>query len=204
MGWFWDFWHWWTTARVASAAAVSGAGVAVVTGTTAIRSLRHSKAATQRTTRPMMVATLRLSGAATAMLVVSNVGKSFARNVQVSFDPPLPTHDQSPDGQGSVIRFVRHRYSKPIGVWPPGYTVRNEFYVLGDERDEAGFRKNIDGIPIETEIVFEYQDDDGNKYYERIPLDPTLLQGETWSVDKRNVGGEETILRDGSPWLAED
>lgn len=151
-----------------------------------------------------MVATLRLSGAATAMLVVSNVGKSFARNVQVSFDPPLPTHDQSPDGQGSVIRFVRHRYSKPIGVWPPGYTVRNEFYVLGDERDEAGFRKNIDGIPIETEIVFEYQDDDGNKYYERIPLDPTLLQGETWSVDKRNVGGEETILRDGSPWLAED
>lgn len=199
-----DFWHWWTTARVGAAAAGVGGTVALVTGSTAVRALRHNREATQRSTRPMMAATLRPSGSDTAALAVTNAGQSFARNVKVSFDPPLPTHDNTEDGDRSVIPFVRHRYSKPVGVWTPGYTARNEFYVLSDERDDTGFKTNVDGISHDTVIVFEYEDDDGNHYSDRIPLDPTLLQGETWSVERRHRNGEETVLRDGSPWLADD
>lgn len=178
--------------------------MALVTGGTAARTLQHNRKATQRSTRPMMAANLFPTGTGIAALAVTNAGQSFARNVKVSFDPPLPTHTETPDGQGSVIPFVRHRYSKPIRVWTPGYTARSEFYVLSDERDEAGFRTNADGISHDTEIVFEYADDDGNRYVDRIPLDPTLLQGETWSVDKRYRNGEETVLRDGAPWLTDD
>jgi hypothetical protein len=204
MAWLIDFWHWWTTARVAAAAAGVGGTMAVVTGSTAVRTLRHNREAMQRSTRPMMTATLRPSGSDTAALAVTNAGQSFARNVSVSFDPPLPIHDHTADGDRSVIPFVRHRYSKPVAVWTPGYTARNEFYVLSDERDEAGFRTNVDGISHDTVIVFDYTDDDGNRYSDRLPLDPTLIQGETWSVTRRNRNGEETILHDGSPWLADD
>ncbi len=178
--------------------------MALVTGSTAVRALRHNRKATQRSTRPMMSAALRPSGSDTAMLAVTNAGQSFARNVKVSFDPPLPTRDHTENGDRSVIPFVRHRYSKPIEVWTPGYTARNEFDVLGDERDETGFRTNEDGIPHDTVIVFEYADDDGNRYSDRVSLDPTLIQGETWSVTRRNRSGEETILHDGSPWLTDD
>lgn len=72
--------------------------------------------------------------------------------------------------------------------------------IIGDERDDQGRPVNEDGIPRETEIVFEYQDDDGNHYSDRMPLDPTLIEGETWTVHKRNRGGAETTLHDGSPW----
>lgn len=127
MDWFYDFWHWWTAARVASAAAVSGAGMAAITGTTAIRTLRHNRRATQRTTRPMMVGTLKPSGKTSAMLEVTNTGPSIARNVTVSFDPPLPEHDMTAQGEPSVIPFVRSRYSRPIAAWAPQYTTRSMF-----------------------------------------------------------------------------
>ncbi|MGW5725468.1 hypothetical protein [Nocardia beijingensis] len=38
-------------------------------------------------------------------------------------------------------------------------------------------------------------------YSDRIALDPTLLEGETWSVRERYKGGEETILSDDAPWV---
>ncbi|MGW0037505.1 hypothetical protein [Gordonia sp. NPDC003376] len=177
--------------------------MAVITGTTAVKSLRHNRDATMRTKRPMMVAVLSPTGKMSAGLVVSNAGPSIARDVKVSFDPPLPTHDTTDDGQQSIIPFVRNRYSKSIAAWAPGYVARNAFLILGDEKDEQGRPTNVDGIPRETDIVFEYQDDDGNLYADRMSLDPTLIEGETWSVNKRNRGGEETILHDGSPWLNE-
>ncbi|MGW5388298.1 hypothetical protein [Nocardia sp. NPDC003963] len=200
--WISDFFHWWTTARVASAAAVGGVGMAAVTGTTAVRTLRHSRRATQRTTRPMMIASLQPSGTKVAGLTVSNAGPSIARNVSVSFDPPLPEHEKTSEGETSILPWIRRRYSKPIPAWAPGYTARNSFLIVGDQRDEHGRAVNIDGISRDTEIIFEYQDDDGNCYSDRFSLDPTLLEGETWSVSKRISGGKETILHDGSPSLA--
>jgi hypothetical protein len=125
--WFFDFLHWWTTARVASAAAIGGVGIAAITGTTAVRTFRHSRRATQRTTRPMMIASLQPSGSKLAALVVSNAGPSIARNVRVSFDPPLPEHEKTSGGEPSILPWVRRRYSKSISAWAPGYTARNTF-----------------------------------------------------------------------------
>ncbi|KAA8884267.1 hypothetical protein F3087_34145 [Nocardia colli] len=201
MGWFFDFWHWWTTARVASAAAAAGGVMAVVTGSTAVRSLRHNRKATHRATRPMMVATLKPTSAMSAGLEIANVGQSIARVVEVTFDPPLPTHEQTPDGENSIIPLVRRRFSTPIDAWAPGYIARSEFLVLGNEQDEQGRHMNIDGIPRETAVLFTYVDDDGNAYTDRMSLDPTLIEGETWSVQNRSKGGDHTTLHDGAPWL---
>jgi hypothetical protein len=74
--------------------------------------------------------------------------------------------------------------------------------IVGAERDEHGRPVNVEGVSRETEVVLEYQDDDGNRYSDRFPLNPTLLEGETWSVSKRHSGDKETVLHDGSPWLA--
>lgn len=201
MGWFWDFWHWWTTARIAATAAAAGGGMAVVTGTTAVRSLRHNRRATERTTRPMMIAVLRPTGKLSAALEVTNVGPSIARNVEVSFDPPLPAHDETPDGEPSLLVFVRHRFAQPVAAWAPGYVARSQFLVLTGNRDEEGRPINEDGIPRSQFIVFAYADDYGNEYSDRISLDPTLIEGENWTVTKRVRGGEESVVHDDSPWL---
>ncbi|AFR48575.1 hypothetical protein [Gordonia sp. KTR9] len=201
MGWFWDFWHWWTTARVAATAAAAAGTMAVVTGTTAVRSLRHGRQAAQRTTRPIMVASLKPSGTMSAGLEVSNVGPSMARNVDVTFDPPLPTHDTTPEGEPSLLVFVRHRFSRPVGAWPPGYVARSQFLILTGEKDDDGQPVNEDGIPRDQSIVFNYADDDGNAYNDRISLDPTLIEGENWTVTKRHRNGQEILIHDGAPWI---
>ncbi|MGW0251159.1 hypothetical protein ACWDYH_31475 [Nocardia goodfellowii] len=196
---FWrDFWPWWTTARASATAAVVAAGMAILTGTFAIRTFRHNRKATQRTTRPMMIGTLKMTGEGSSGIEVTNVGPSIARDVQVTFDPPLPTHEKTKDGLNSMLPWIRRRFAKPVGAWAPGYTVRSEFVSIAKDRkvDEDGISLNSDGVLRETVIVFRYRDDDGNKYSDQMSLDPMLLQGETWSEVTR--GGK--IVHDAAPY----
>ncbi|MFJ1459327.1 hypothetical protein [Nocardia sp. N2S4-5] len=148
----------------------------------------------------MMVATLKPTGPGTAGLEVTNAGPSIARKVKVTFDPALPEHEHAEDGQESLIPYVRRRFAEPIDAWAPGYTTRSEFIRRGRNRDDQSLRTNVDGIPRQTTIVFDYEDDDGNSYTDRMSLDPTLVEGETWSVYKRTKGSQETVVRDGAPW----
>lgn len=201
MEWFAEFWHWWTTGRIATTAAAIGAGSAVYGTRTAVRTLRHNRRATQQSTRPMMVATLRATGDRSAGIEVTNAGKSIARNVVVTFDPPLPTHEHTPDGQLSMLTFIRRRYSKPVDTWVPGTIARSEFLTIVGGPDEQGRLVNADGIPRDTWIVFAYEDDNGTTYTDRISLDPTLLEGETWSEHIRRSEGQETVLSDAAPWV---
>ncbi len=149
----------------------------------------------------MMVATLKPTGKMTAGISITNAGQSIARNVAVTFDPPLPTHERSSDGENSIIPLLRRRFAKSIGAWAPGHTVHSELLISDGTRDDEGQLLNVDGIPRETTIVFVYEDDDANSYTEKMSLDPTLLEGETWSVHKNNKGGKEAVTHDGSPWL---
>ncbi len=151
----------------------------------------------------MMVGSLRFTGRMKAGLVVTNAGKSIARKVRVTFDPPLPTHTTTADGQESVLKYVRDRYAQPVDAWLPEFAARNEFILLTGKKDAHGHLENVDGISRDSAICFQYEDDDGNEYVDRMSLGIPLIEGETWSVDKRDRGGVETVLRDGAPWLGD-
>lgn len=69
-----DFWGWWNAARIGALCAVVTTVAAIFAGKAAVGTLKQSKEATQRATRPMMAGYLRISGKMTAALVVTNVG----------------------------------------------------------------------------------------------------------------------------------
>lgn len=148
-----------------------------------------------------MVARLEHTGATESALVIENVGPSIARNVEVEFEPPLPTHETTPDGQDSLLPFVVNRYAKTILAWPPGQQMRNTFYILSDERDDEDRPMNVDNISRDTCVLFKYEDDAGELYSDRFSLDPTLYEGETWSHRVRRRNGEIVAEYDGAPWL---
>lgn len=103
-------------------------------------------------------------------------------------------------GKKSLVPYVRRRFAEPIDAWVPGYTTRSVFIRRGKNCDDQGRPTNVDGISRQTIIVFDYEDDDGNSYTDRMSLDPTLIEGETWSLHKRTKGGQETVVHDGAPW----
>jgi hypothetical protein len=201
MDWLGAFWDWWTTSRVTATAAGVGAVVGSITARVGIGTLRHNRKSLQQTTRPMMLAKLVPSGKIQSTLVVENVGPSIARNVRVSFDPPLPTSDTARDGDKSMVPFVNRRFAQVVTAWPPGQVTRNVFHILDGKRDDEGRPTNIDGIPRSTSVKFEYADDTGQTYVDKFSLDPTLIEGETWSHHKHTKNGELVDELDDAPWL---
>src|SRR5450830_287225 len=116
--WIGDFWSWWTVARVGAAAGVLGATAAIAGATSGIRTLRQNRKDSKARSRPMVAAELRdvKYSEATQILIIRNYGPSIARNVRVSFDPPLPDPE---DPSTSVTPFLKNRYSKVIQVLTP-------------------------------------------------------------------------------------
>ncbi|NLU81628.1 hypothetical protein [Rhodococcus sp. HNM0569] len=108
-----DLWGWFTASRVASGAAVLAAGAAIQT-------FRRARRDSQSRSRPMVGAELRPVPYANGMaeLVVRNYGPSVARDVCVTFEPPL-------GDANNMLSFIVRRYSDPIPTLMPGAELNN-------------------------------------------------------------------------------
>ena len=198
---FMDFVHWWTVGRASATAAVAAGCAAVTSASFAVRAFRANQRAVQRTHRPVVCAHLELIGQGTIGIVFRNVSNAVARDVEVAFDPPLPPTKNSTNGMPSLIPYLEKRFTHPIGTWAPGQTLRGTYWLKDDDNtDDSGQSQSIDRLSRDTEAVINYADDDGNQYTERYSLDPTPVEGETWSVHKKIRKGETEILSDGAPW----
>lgn len=110
---------------------VSTVGVVVASFAAGVglRQLHHLRTDSRERNRPMMAAELRKApytpGA--QLLVIRNYGVSIARNVTVSFDPPVP---EPPPEQAarSVTPLLIRRYAEPIPVITPGMELSNIWY----------------------------------------------------------------------------
>ena len=82
---------WWTVERVNAASNVGLLVTAIMTAVLALGSMRQSRAIEVRANRPMMTAeALPPEGAGHPLkFLVTNRGRTVARNVSVSFEPPL-------------------------------------------------------------------------------------------------------------------
>jgi hypothetical protein len=135
-------------------------------------------------TRPVIIASLRRGPTMShgvSYFVVENVGQSIARNVQVSFDPPLPDYDTTEDGQqGVVAPVLRKRYGRPIAMIAPGHRMKNIYSYLA-----AGVTGNVEPVPDQVTVRVRYTDDHGWPYSDSFPLDRELLGLETQSSPGR-------------------
>jgi len=198
--WVEDLGSWWTTGRAATLAAGIGATSAVVAAFNVRRTLRQSRRDSKARSRPLVVAELRDHpyADATQLLIVRNYGQSVARNVFVTFEPPIPDPE---DPSESVTPFLKRRYAKPIAVVAPGVELDN-IYFSGRHGDRGAWI-NAEPKPDETVVTIAYEDDNGNRYSDDFPIDVHLIRNRTYTVSsndpveqgKRLVKAVETIAK---------
>jgi hypothetical protein len=181
MDWLGSFAEWWNVDR--ALVAINGVlGLAaVLTAVVAIRSFRQQARDSTARSRPVVVADFIPTPYTTSIaLVVRNYGQSTARNLMVTFDPPLPTAERASDGERSIVPFIVRRYSKPITVLPPGRELSNVYYV------GAGESSNAEGVPDQVTVLVTYRDDQQGQYTDVFPLDVDLVRNGTESTGSRS------------------
>ena len=188
MDWNWlnNFIDWWTTARVAAASASVAALAAVTAATSGIRTLRQSRRDSKSKSRPMVAAELRAAphNGPTQILVVRNYGPSIARNVRVTFDPPIPDPDNPAT---SVIPFLKERYANPIPVLTPGMELDNVYY-FGQSADHA------EPVPEQVTVTIAYESDAGDPYVDAFPLDVNLIRNRTYSTSSASPEAQMKVM----------
>ena len=105
-------------------------------------------------------------------LVIRNYGQSIARNVVVSFKPPIPDPE---DPSTSVTPYLKRRYSGPIPTMLPGMELENIYLT----RDKPG-GQNLEPTPEQVLVTIEYHGPDRHRYRDDYPLDTELLKGHTY------------------------
>jgi hypothetical protein len=158
-------------AWVTAAAAAAGVLVALVAAITGLRSLRQLRADSRERSRPMMAAELRKPPytRGTQLLVIRNYGPSIARNVEVTFDPPIaePIPERAAE---SVSPFITRRYAKPIPVVTPGMELANIWF---SGRLEGNEWVNFERTPPQFTVTIAYDGPDGFPYKDSFPWTPT-------------------------------
>jgi hypothetical protein len=176
------FLSWWTTARVGATVGSLAALAAFASALSAIRTLRQARRDSAARSRPMVAAELRDDAYADAvqLLVVTNYGPTIARNVAVSFDPPIP---DPANPRESVAPFLKRRYASPIAVMPPGMSLDNIYF--SGELGPDGLWFNTEPTPEQVVVSIAYENDAGKRFVDKFPLDTNLIRQRTYVTSSK-------------------
>ncbi|WP_421735971.1 hypothetical protein [Cellulomonas sp.] len=137
--------------------------------------------------RPMVIAEFRHArdSDTTVDLVIHNAGVSMAREVSVTFDPPLVV----PEGFGrNVTDHIIRRYSSALSGLAPSQTFRNVWWA-GHMVAGSSDLENAEPTPDQVAVAINYTDDRGRPYSDTFALDVLNLLQETYSVSSTSVKG---------------
>lgn len=171
-------------AWVAAGAAVVSSFAAIWAAFNGVRTLARARDDSRARSRPMVTAELRLPpySKGTQLLVVQNHGPTLARDVEVSFDPPLG--DPAPEvAHESVTPFLKRRYAAPIPVLAPGVELDNIYY--SGQPGPSGKFENVEPVPDQVTVTVSYRGPDGTGYRDDFPLDIALLGARTYTTSSR-------------------
>lgn len=169
---------------------------AVVTGGVAIATLAALRRDSTDRTRPVVSAELLpvVLSHGTSELVIQNVGQSVAKNVNVTFDPPLSRD------MGQMTAFLVNRYEKKIPTMGPKRRLSNVYsHWRGD-----GSHETAEPVPYAFTVKIAYQDSRGRNYEDSYDLTLDALRNETTSspsntdeagMRRRLVNAVEEIAR---------
>lgn len=183
---------WWTVERVNAASNVGLLVTAIMTAVLALGSMRQSRAIEVRANRPMMTAeALPPEGAGHPLkFLVTNRGRTVARNVSVSFEPPLPHPDLERLNASSDATFfytpierINHIYGgRAFDTWTPGMSIAADYWVLPNGSNAKTPPSNsAEGIPSSQGVRIQYQDETGKNYNDFFELDIRIAFASTFS-----------------------
>ena len=155
---------------VAAIAALIGGGAAVWAATNASITLVQVRNNSREQTRPFVVAELRLHPFSKGIqeLVIRNCGPTAARDLEISFDPPIPDPDPDvPTVTGALVR----RFGRTINVLGPG-TELVQIYQVGELVPGSNALMNSEPVPEQVVVsVTYYAGPDRDEYTDDFELD---------------------------------
>ena len=125
---------------------------------------------------------------ANQILVIRNYGPSIARNVRVTFDPPIPEPDNPAE---SGAPFLKARYATPLAVLTPGMELDNVYF---SGRRQGGTWVNYEPMPEQVMVRIEYEDDQGNDWADDFPLDTDIIRNRTYTTSSRDPDEQRKAL----------
>jgi hypothetical protein len=164
-----------------------GGIAAAATALVAIGALLAASRDSRERTRPVVVAEYRVPpfGFKTLELVVRNVGASTARNIRVTFDPPLPDTGRN----NSLTPFVIRRYAQPITVLGPGQELTNAVHVDEDDPSDTD-------VPDDMTVRVEYDRRWWRKYKDTFRLQTSVYITHTYTTSSDSPEGRLKEIRD--------
>lgn len=131
-------------------AAFGSAGSAIA----AIIGISMTVRTNRKRAQPVLIAELAITphDDQSQQLVIRNVGPTTARNVQVSFDPSLPS-----DSKLDFAESVRLRYEDPIPCLAPGQSLTNVWWGPDENvPEEVRHKSNEHGLPTRFKVKIVY------------------------------------------------
>lgn len=178
--WSLDAWAW-LNVNGGGLGALAGVATAVVAVVALTRTTNDSRARS----RPMVTAELKLApdSDTSMILAIENRGPTPARNVKVTFDPPLPT--DAPE-HSSATYMVR-RYSKPLPVLNPGQALTNTWW---SGRATSGPElENAEPTPDEVTVTIEYDGVGRKRLVDVYPLHVDTVALTTQTISSTSFKG---------------
>lgn len=115
----------------------------------------------------MVVAELRFAAKhdQALRLVIRNAGPSIARNLTVTFDPPLVEMSNR-----LAVGAINKQFARPLASLSPGQQVANLWWRIAFPSQELPPGSNGEDTPDEVVVQLDYSDDRGRTYIDKIPL----------------------------------
>lgn len=160
-----------------------GAGVsalaAITTACVGVLTLIRASADGRKRSQPSVIAEVRPASGSHSVIdfVVKNTGPTVARDVSVSFDPPISIPEERKD-EPLVASYLIQRYSVPIPTIAPGQELTNAYWV-GERRSE-GF-ENSEPTPEKVTVVVRYRGIGRRWLRESFVLTVDTVTLNTWS-----------------------
>lgn len=181
MSWWNTLWCWLTTnsapveaTATAIAAIVAIVGIAVAVSDSGARS------------RPVVIALFRRAehNYFAIDFVLRNYGPSMAKNVTVTFDPPI-TADRS---DGTTGYLVPRRYSKAISALAPTQEMSNAWFLphVGSGNVVIGNRTSL---PDSVQVTVSYKGNRLRRYTDIFNLDLSIVKEDSTSESSTSLPG---------------
>lgn len=147
---------------ISAMAATITAAIAIIT---LIRASNDSRLRSQ----PVVIAEIRRAPDADTSfdLVVRNTGPTIARDVRVTFDPPLVLPDEEPEEHYATLWIIK-RYEHAIPMLAPGQELSNTWW-FGAARE--GEIVNVEPTPDRVLVRISYRGRGRRRKSDEFPLD---------------------------------
>ncbi|MGO4300408.1 hypothetical protein [Leifsonia sp. RAF41] len=178
---------------------VIAAFAAVVTAIIAVIALGSTANDSRERSRPLVFAMFRQAEHSDTSfeLVVRNYGASAARELSVTFDPPLSAEDR----QETRTDFVARRYDRTIPLLPPGSELSNTWW---GGRVAAGGNELVNGLntPDEVTVSVRYKGNRIRYYSDQFALSADTMKLTTYSVSSTSMRGRMKTIAESLTSLA--